>query len=102
MLVLKVLVVVGILLLAWRRRNQPAPALFATLRYAWIIFFVLSPTVAAQYLVWLAPFILLLAPTFYGFLVAGSSVFLFALYTITSGGFRVPGSRGTSLTRRTS
>jgi hypothetical protein len=52
-----------------------------------MIFFVFSPGVAAQYLVWLAPFILILSPTFYGILVAGSSVFLFALYTITSGGF---------------
>lgn len=86
-LLLKVTVVVGILVLAWRRRKLASPALFATIAYAWLIFFVFSPGVAAQYLVWLAPFILLLSPTFYGFLVAGSSIFLFALYTITSGGF---------------
>lgn len=84
---LKVIVVLSILLLAWRRRKLAPPALFASIGYAWMIFFVLSPAVAAQYLVWLAPFILLLSPTFYGFLVAGSSIFLFALYTITSGGF---------------
>ena len=84
---LKVTVVVGILILSWRRRKLPATALFASIGYAWMIFFVFSPGVAAQYLVWLAPFILFLSPTFYGFLVAGSSVFLFALYTITSGGF---------------
>jgi hypothetical protein len=52
-----------------------------------MIFFVLSPGVAAQYLVWLGPFILLLSSTFYGLVVASSSVFLFALSTITSGGF---------------
>lgn len=86
-LILKITVVLGILVLAWRRRKLAAPALFATIGYAWMIFFVVSPGVAAQYLVWLAPFILLLSPTFYGFLVAGSSIFLFALYTITSGGF---------------
>ena len=84
---LKVTVVVGIVVLAWRRRKLPAPSLFASIGLAWMIFFVLSPGVAAQYLVWLAPFVLFLSPTFYGFLVAGSSVFLFALYTITSGGF---------------
>lgn len=84
---LKILVVVSILLLAWRRRKLAPPTLFATIGYAWMIFFVLSPGVAAQYLVWLGPFILLLSPSFYGFLVAGSSIFLFALYTITSGGF---------------
>jgi hypothetical protein len=86
-MILKVTVVLGILVLAWRRRKLPAPSLFASIGYAWLIFFVVSPGVAAQYLVWLAPFILFLSPTFYGFLVAGSSVFLFALYTITSGGF---------------
>jgi len=84
---LKVIVVLSILLLAWRRKKLPPPALFASIAYAWMIFFVLSPGVAAQYLVWLAPFVLLLSPTFYGFLVAGSSIFLFAFYTITSGGF---------------
>src|ERR1044071_5355786 len=86
-MLLKVMIILGILLLAWRRRNLPPPALFASIGYAWLIFFVLSPGVAAQYLVWLAPFILLLSPTFYGFLVAGSSIFLFAFYTINSGGF---------------
>lgn len=86
-LLLKVMVVVGILVLAWRRRKLAAPALFATIAYAWLLFFVLSPGVAAQYLVWPGPFVLLLSPTFYGFLVAGSSIFLFALYTIASGGF---------------
>jgi hypothetical protein len=85
--ILKMTVVLGILILAWRRRKLPATALFASIGYAWMIFFVFSPGVAAQYLVWLAPFVLFLSPTFYGFLVAGSSVFLFALYTITSGGF---------------
>ena len=86
-MIMKVVVVLGILLLAWRRRKLPPPALFASIGYAWMIFFVLSPGVAAQYLVWLAPFILLLSPTFYGFLVVSSSIFLFAFYTINSGGF---------------
>ena len=86
-MILKVMIVLGILLLAWRRKKLPPPALFASIGYAWMIFFVLSPGVAAQYLVWLAPFILFLSPTFYGFLVVGSSIFLFAFYTINSGGF---------------
>jgi hypothetical protein len=86
-MILKVMVVLSVLLLAWRRRKLAPPALFASIGYAWVIFFVLSPAVAAQYLVWLAPFVLLLSPAFYGFLVAGSSIFLFAFYTINSGGF---------------
>lgn len=87
MMGLKLLVVAGILVLAWRRRRLARSALFASIGYAWMIFFVFSPAVAAQYLIWPAPFILLLAPTFYGILVVASSAFLFALYTITSGGF---------------
>lgn len=87
MTLLKVIVVLSVLMLAWRRRKLAGPELFATIAYAWMIFFVLSPGVAAQYLVWLGPFILLLSPTFYGLVVASSSIFLFALYTITSGGF---------------
>ena len=87
MMILKLIVVLSILVLAWRRRKLAPPSLFATIAYAWMIFFVFSPGVAAQYLIWLAPFVLLLSPTFYGWLVAGSSIFLFALYTITSGGF---------------
>jgi len=86
-MILKITVVLSVLLLAWRRRKLSPPALFASVGYAWMIFFVLSPAVAAQYLVWLGPFILLLSPTFYGFLVAGSSIFLFFFYNITSGGF---------------
>jgi hypothetical protein len=87
MLSLKLAVIASVLLLAWRRRKLAPPALFATLGYAWFIFFIVSPAIAVQYFVWLAPFILFLSPTFYGFLVVATSVFLVAFYTITSGGF---------------
>jgi hypothetical protein len=87
MTILKVAIVLAIFVLAWRRRNLSPPELFASIGYAWLIFFVLSPGIAAQYLVWLAPFVLLLSPTFYAVLVAGSSIFLFALYSLSSGGF---------------
>jgi hypothetical protein len=87
MTALKIIVIGSILVLAWRRRKLPAESLFATIGYAWLLFFVFSPAVAAQYLVWLAPFILLLSPAFYGVLTVACSVFLFALYTIMSGGF---------------
>lgn len=87
MTTLKTVIVLTTIILAWRRRKLPPPALFASIGYVWLIFFVLSPGVAAQYLVWLAPFVLLLSPTFYAVLTAGSSIFLFALYTLSSGGF---------------
>jgi uncharacterized membrane protein len=87
MTILKLVIVLAILVLAWRRRRLSPPALFSSIGYAWLIFFVFSPGIAAQYLVWLAPFVLLLSPKFYAVLVAGSSIFLFALYTLSSGGF---------------
>lgn len=85
--ILKLVIVLAILVLAWRRRKLSPPALFSSIGYAWLIFFVFSPGIAAQYLVWLAPFVLLLSPRLYAVLVAGSSIFLFALYTLSSGGF---------------
>ena len=84
---LKVLIIVAILVLAWRRRKLDGRAALDSISYAWIIFFVFSPGVSAQYLIWLAPFVLLLSPKFYGLLVVSSTVFLFSFYTIISGGF---------------
>ncbi|HSP44636.1 MAG TPA: glycosyltransferase 87 family protein [Chthoniobacterales bacterium] len=85
--ILKVAIVLAILVLGWRRRKLSPPEIFASLGYAWLIFFVLSPGIAAQYLVWLAPFVLLMSPSFYALLVTGSAIFLFAFYTLSSGGF---------------
>jgi uncharacterized membrane protein len=85
--ILKVAIVLAILVLGWRRRKLSPPGIFVSLGYAWLIFFVLSPGVAAQYLVWLAPFVLLLSPSFYAVLTTGSAIFLFAFYTLSSGGF---------------
>jgi Gpi18-like mannosyltransferase len=87
MTTLKAAIVLATIILAWRRRRLEPPALFASIGYVWLMFFVLSPGVAAQYLVWLAPFVLLLSPTSYAVVTAGSSIFLFALYTLSSGGF---------------
>jgi uncharacterized membrane protein len=87
MTALKAIVIALVVLLAWRRRKLNGVGLFHSVGYAWMIFFVIAPGVAAQYLIWLAPFILLLAPSFYGILVAASAIFLFILYTVSSGGF---------------
>jgi Gpi18-like mannosyltransferase len=85
--VLKLIIIVSILMLAWRRRKLSERALLDSVAYAWIMFFVFAPAVCAQYMVWLAPFALLLSPVFYGWLVASSSVFLFFFYDINSGEF---------------
>src|ERR1700686_594826 len=85
--VLKLIIIAAVLMIAWRRRNLGERALFDSLAYAWIVFFVFAPGVCAQYLVWLAPFVLVLSPVFYGWLAASSSLFLFFFYNVTAGEF---------------
>jgi hypothetical protein len=84
--VLKALIIASVFLIAWRRRHFQGHLFINSLGYAWIVFFLFSPGVCAQYLVWLAPFILILSPTLYAYLLAASSLFLFLFYNITGGG----------------
>lgn len=85
--ILKLVIITAVLLIAWRRRKLSGERFFDSLAYAWIIFFVFAPSVSAQYLIWLAPFVLVLSPVFYGWLAASSSLFLFFFYNVTAGGF---------------
>lgn len=79
---LKVVIILAVLLIAWRRRFGDARQLFVSIGCAWIIFFVFSPGVGAQYLVWLAPFVLLLSRVLFGYLLITSSLFLFFFYNV--------------------
>ncbi len=84
--VLKLTIIAAVLLIAWRRRKLDARGLFASLGWAWVIFFIFSPGICAQYMVWLMPFVLVLSPGFFAWLTAGSSLFLFFFYNSISGG----------------
>jgi len=84
--VLKLIIIAAVIMIAWRRRNLGERALFDSVAYAWIVFFVFAPGVCAQYMVWLAPFVLVLSPIFYAWLAASSSLFLFFFYNVTAGG----------------
>jgi hypothetical protein len=86
MAVLKAVVVAVVLMIAWRRRGVSGRGLFHSLGFAWLGFFALSPGVAPQYMVWLAPFVLVLSPSIGAYLMLSSSIFLFSFYHITSGG----------------
>jgi uncharacterized membrane protein len=90
----KLLIITGVLLLAWRRRKTDGHGLWNSIASAWVIFFVLSPGVCTQYLIWLAPFILVLSPRFYSVMLVTSSIFAFAFYNTISGG--LPWYRGIS------
>ena len=83
---LKGVIVAAVLSIAWRRRNLDERALLDSVAYAWIVFFIFSPGVCVQYMIWLAPFILILSPVFYGWLLATSSLFVFFFYNVTAGG----------------
>jgi len=85
-MILKIIIVAGALWIAWQRRNARGHAFLESLAYTWLVFFIFAPGVGAQYLVWLAPFILISSPTFYAALTVASSIFLFAFYNVTSGG----------------
>ena len=49
-----------------------------------MVFFVFAPGVGPQYLVWLAPFVLVAAPRAYLMITIASSISLLAIYGITS------------------
>ncbi len=84
---LKLTIVAAVIFLAWRRRKLASRrALFASLAYTWMIFFILSPGIGAQYLVWAVPFFLIFSPSFYALFTAGSSLFLFFFYNAISHG----------------
>ena len=85
-LTLKLIILAAACLIAWRRRRLGSQPLMNSLAYTWLVFFVFAPGVCAQYLVWLAPFVLILSPVFYCGLLLASSIFLFRFYDVTAGG----------------
>ena len=86
MTVLKMIVVSAALWIAWQHRQSRGRTFVESLTDTWLVFFIFAPGVCPQYLIWLAPFILILSPSFYTAVTIASSVFLFAFYNITSGG----------------
>jgi hypothetical protein len=86
MTLLKLIIIAAAISMAWHYRDCRGQQFVESLAYMWLVFFIFAPGVCPQYLIWLAPFILILSPPFYAALLAASSVFLFAFYNITSGG----------------
>jgi hypothetical protein len=84
--ILKIVIIWAVIIIAWRRRDLRQHGVIDSLAYGWIVFFIFSPGICPQYMVWLAPFILLLSPRVYGWLTAASSLSLFFLYNSLTGG----------------
>lgn len=83
---LKLVIVLTAVVIAWRRRALDGTGLIRSIAMGWIAFFIFSPGVCAQYLVWLAPFILVLSPRFFFAVTATSSLFLFFFYNTIAHG----------------
>ena len=94
MTALKAGIVALALWIAWQRRAMPAKALFSTIALVWAEFFVLAPGVGAQYLVWIAPFLLVDSALWYAAVTLASGIFLGVFYQTISGGW--PWYRGIS------
>lgn len=86
MTALKLFIIASVLVIAWRRRHLPGDGLFRTIGIAWIVFFVFSPAIAPQYMVWIAPFVLVSSPWIGAAVMLTSSLFLFCFYNVTSNG----------------
>ena len=84
--ILKAIVVIAVLAVAWRRRKVEPLGIFTTLALSWTIFFVLAPGFGAQYLVWLAPFYLVAAEGWYAALTIASTIGLTVYYTASCNG----------------
>jgi Glycosyltransferase family 87 len=81
---LKAVIVTGVTVLGWRRRGKEPAAIFSTLAMAWVIFFVFAPGTAVQYMVWPAPFLLLLSARWYATITAAASFYMIVFYQTTS------------------
>ena len=83
---LKVFIIASVAIIGWRRRMLDGFGVMESIALGWIVFFVFSPGVCAQYLVWPAPFLIFLSPRFFALVTAASSLFLFFFYNVISHG----------------
>ena len=82
---LKVLIIGGISWLAWTRRPFTKEQVFPVLAVSWSLFFCLTPGGCVQYMVWLAPFVLLYHARWYLGLTVCCSIFCYMFYQIVNG-----------------
>ena len=84
---LKLVILSGITGFAWTRRPFNKEKLFPVLALSWSFFFFLTPGAGVQYLVWLAPFVLLYHPRWYLGLTVCCSLACYFFYRIICGGW---------------
>ncbi len=84
--VLKFATIGGIATVGWLRRKAAPVEFAASIGMAWLVFFICAPGVGVQYMVWAAPFRLLLTARGYAVITAAATVFLCVFYHSTSQG----------------
>ena len=94
MTALKLVIALAALWIGWTRRALAGREIFGTLALVWLVFFAFAPGIGTQYLVWIAPFLLLESPRGFALVTAASTVFCFVFYTTISGG--LPWDHGVS------
>lgn len=82
--VLKLIIIAGALVIAWRARRARDTDVWRAAALTWGVFFVFAPGVGPQYLIWLAPIVLMASATSYLLLTSASLVSLTAFYGVTS------------------
>lgn len=82
--ILKLTIIVSALALAWHHRTATGRQVWRAVALTWAVFFLFAPGIGPQYLVWLAPFVLVASPCGYALVTAASSFSLVVVYGITS------------------
>ncbi|MDQ6654393.1 MAG: glycosyltransferase 87 family protein [Verrucomicrobiota bacterium] len=86
MTVMKCVILVAAVWLAWRAGRMDGRQLFIVIGCTWLVFFVFAPGIGPQYLVWLMPFLLVFAPVRFATVTLASTCFLFVFYNTIAAG----------------
>ena len=89
---MKLLVIGGALLVAWRRRACADEAIFTTVALVWAVFLAFAPGFGVQYLAWVSPFFLRHSERWFAIFTGSASLALFVFYDTISGG--IPWEKG--------
>lgn len=84
---LKLIIVGATIFAAWRNRKGDVSVLFSTIAFTWLVFFAFTPGLGVQYLVWVAPFLLVWNARWYVGVTILSTLLLLPYYYVSCGGF---------------
>jgi hypothetical protein len=83
---LKLVIVSAVMFASWRNRKGGVETLFSTIAFCWAVFFAFAPGLGVQYLLWIAPFLLVWNARWYVGITVLSTLVLVPYYHISCGG----------------